>query len=214
MDPKQLSEYVIAGDPKGADAWTRKAVSEGIDPSTIINSGLMSGMAVVGDKFKRDEYFLPDVLISVKAMKAAMEVLKPLLVQGESPRVGRVVIGTVKGDLHDVGKNLVAVMLEGSGFEVIDVGTNVSPAAFAEAVKEHKPQILGLSALLTTTMQALKTTIEFLEQSGLRDQVKVIVGGAPVTEAYAMQIGADGYAPEAASAVTLAKGLVSVQTLS
>jgi 5-methyltetrahydrofolate--homocysteine methyltransferase len=167
-------------------------------------------MNEVGRRFKNNEFYVPEVLIAARAMHAAMDVLKPLLAASDVQPVGTVVIGTVKGDLHDIGKNLVAMMLEGGGFNVIDLGVDVSPEKFLQAVREHKPNIVGLSALLTTTMPAMKTTIEALKEAGVRDQVKVIIGGAPVTQRFADEIGADGYAPDAASAVDVARQLLGI----
>jgi 5-methyltetrahydrofolate--homocysteine methyltransferase len=167
-------------------------------------------MQVVGQKFKCNEFYIPEVLIAARAMKMAMEKVKPLIADSGIEPVGRVAIGTVQGDLHDIGKNLVAMMLEGAGFEVKDLGTDVAPQAFVDAVKEHGVQAVALSALLTTTMPAMKETINALKEAGLRDKVKVMVGGAPLTQAYADEIGADGYAPDAASAVDLAKELLHI----
>lgn len=173
-----------------------------------MNDALIQAMSVVGEKFKNNEIYVPEVLIAARAMKAALEVLKPILTETGVKPIGKVVIGTVKGDLHDIGKNLVAMMMTGAGLEVIDLGVDVAPEKFCEAVKNHNPQIVAMSALLTTTMPNMKTTIEKLQEQGLRDKVKVIVGGAPVTESFAKSIGADGYAPDAASAAELAKKFV------
>ncbi len=212
MDLKELSGYVIEGNAKGAGEFTQKAIDEGIDPLTIVNEGLIPGMDVVGVKFKSFEYYLPEVLVSARAMKTAMALVTPLLADRRESAAGRVVIGTVKGDLHDIGKNLVGMMLEGAGFEVTDLGTDVEPEAFVKAVEESNANVVCLSALLTTTMTMMKTTIELFEQSELRQQVKIMVGGAPITESYASGIGADGYAPEAASAVERAKELIGITT--
>ena len=210
MELKELSNHIIQGDAKAAEAWTNQALAEGQDPLLILNQGLVPGMAVVGEKFKNFEYYLPDVLVSARAMKWSMTIIRPLLAQRQGASLGRVVIGTIKGDLHDIGKNLVAMMLEGAGFEVTDLGADVAPEAFAKAVEDGKAQILCLSALLTTTMPMMKATIDLLREAELGQQVKVMVGGAPVNESYALRIGADGYAPEAASAAERAKELLNV----
>jgi 5-methyltetrahydrofolate--homocysteine methyltransferase len=186
---------------------TQKLVDDGVKPSEIINKGLISGMNVVGDRFKKGDMYVPEVMMAAKAMHAGMDIVKPLLLEGESSSTGKVIMGTVAGDLHDIGKNLVGMMMESGGMEVIDLGVDVTPENFAKAVREHKPQIVGLSALLTTTMLAMKDTIEVLKEEGLRDAVKVIVGGAPVTQDFADEIGADGWAPDAASAKDLARKL-------
>lgn len=205
----ELSKAVLDGDLNTAKEVTQKLLDQGVAPSKIVNDGLIVGMNEVGRLFKANEYFVPEVLISARAMKGAMELVRPLLAAGESSSLGVVVIGTVQGDLHDIGKNLVAMMLEGAGFEIIDLQTDVAPAKFVDAVKEHKPSIVAMSALLTTTMTAMKSTIEALKEAGVRDNVKIMVGGAPVTDRFAQEIGADGFAPEAASASDVAKGLVA-----
>ena len=210
MQFEELSNYVIEGNAKGAEAWTGKAVAEGVPPLTIVTEGLVPGMDVVGLKFKANEYYLPEVLVSARAMKTSMALLRPLLAESEASTRQRVVIGTVKGDLHDIGKNLVSMMMEGAGFDVMDLGVDVEPEAFVKAVEEHKPDMLCLSALLTTTKQMMETTIRLIEEAELRQTVKVIVGGAPVTAKYAVDIGADGYAAEAASAAELARELLAV----
>ena len=206
---KELKRAVLEGDEERAAELTRGVLEEGIEPARILNEGLVPAMDVVGREYEEGERYIPEMLISAEAMKAAMEVLRPKLVEtGAKPR-GKVVIGTVEGDLHDIGKNLVAMMLEGAGFEVIDLGTEVTAEQFVQAVEEHNPDIVGMSALLTTTMVHMPEVIEALKKAGLRDdKVKVIVGGAPITQEYADKIGADGYAPDAASAVELAKRLV------
>ena len=184
---------------------TEQALAEGTDPLKLVNECMIPAMDEVGRKFESSEYFVPELLISARAMKAALELIRPLLVaRGDKP-VGRVAIGTVKGDLHDIGKNLVASLLEGGGFEVIDLGVNVSPEKFIASVKEKNANIIAMSALLTTTMPAMKTTIEALKQAGVRDKVKVLIGGAPITQRYAEEIGADGYSENAVGAVALAK---------
>jgi 5-methyltetrahydrofolate--homocysteine methyltransferase len=207
-DMRALAEAVINGNREEAVRLTQEAINEGLSPETILNEGLVAGMTVVGEKFKRNEFYVPEVLIAARAMKSAMELLRPLLVEtGVEPR-GTVVLGTVQGDLHDIGKNLVGMMLEGGGYRVIDLGVDVAPEKFVEAAREHNAQIIGLSALLTTTMPGMRDVIEALKASGMRDQVAVMIGGAPVTQDYADEIGADGYAPDAASAVDKANELV------
>jgi 5-methyltetrahydrofolate--homocysteine methyltransferase len=183
------------------------ALDQGLEPGEILRGGLIVGMDEVGRDFKAGDLFVPEVLIAARAMHAGMNILRPLLADSDVVSAGKCVIGTVKGDLHDIGKNLVKMMLEGAGFETIDLGTDVGPGAFVEAVREHQPQLVGMSALLTTTMVQMKATIEALEESGLRQSVKIMVGGAPVTDAFARQIGADAYAADAASAVDVARGL-------
>jgi 5-methyltetrahydrofolate--homocysteine methyltransferase len=206
MDLNELSRHVIEGDAKTAEAWTREALDQGIDPMVIVNQGLMPGMEVVGQRFKDFEYYMPEVLVSARAMKMSMALVRPLL----SERPDAVVIGTVRGDLHDIGKNLVGMMLEGAGFDVIDLGTDVQPQDFVQAAEENQADIVGLSALLTTTMEAIEETIDLFDKAELRNKVKIMVGGAPITEQYAMRIGADGFAAEAASAADIAKKLIGV----
>jgi len=189
---------------------TEKALAEGESPQDVLNKGLVAGMTVVGEKFKNNEFYVPEVLIAARAMKSGMEVLRPKLVDAGVEPVAKVAIGTVRGDLHDIGKNLVAMMMEGAGFEIIDLGVDVKPEQFVETVKEKNASLVCLSALLTTTMPAMKDTIEALEAAGLRDKVNVMVGGAPVTQNYADEIGADGYAPDAAGAVDKARELLNV----
>jgi 5-methyltetrahydrofolate--homocysteine methyltransferase len=204
-----LKEAVIVGNANAAKELTEKALAENIPAKTILDDALIPGMMVVGEKFKNNEYYVPEVLIAARAMYAALDLLRPILSQSDIEPIGTVVIGTVKGDLHDIGKNLVRMMLEGGGFRVIDLGVDVAPEKFIEAIKEHNAQILAMSALLTTTMPSMKATIDALKEAGLRDKVKVMVGGAPVTQQWADEIGADGYAPDAASAVDKAKELLS-----
>jgi len=200
-------EAVIAGQKDEVVAKVQQAIDEQVAPEKILNSALISAMREVGDRFERGDYFVPEMLIAARAMQAGLAILKPMLVETGIETSGKVVIGTVKGDLHDIGKNLVAMMLEGAGYEIIDLGTDVAPEAFAQAVREHSAKILGMSALLTTTMPNMKATIEALEDLGIRDQVKVMIGGAPVTDDYAQQVGADGYAPDASRATSLANSL-------
>ncbi|MFP4248084.1 MAG: corrinoid protein [Armatimonadota bacterium] len=200
-DLQALADAVISGQKDEAEKLTQEAIDEGVKPSTIINDGLIAGMSVVGEKFKNNEFYVPEVLIAARAMQSAMGHVKPLLTEGEMESKGRIVIGTVKGDLHDIGKNLVAMMLEGGGYDVIDLEVDVSPEDFVSAASEQDANCIALSALLTTTMPSMKDTVDALVEAGLKDRVKVVIGGAPVTQSYAEEIGADGYAPDAASAV-------------
>ncbi|MEA3401300.1 MAG: corrinoid protein [Armatimonadota bacterium] len=200
-DLQALAEAVINGQKEEAEQLTQEAIDEGVRPGEIINEGLIAGMSVVGERFKNNEYYVPEVLIAARAMQSAMAKVKPLLTEGEMETRGKVAIGTVKGDLHDIGKNLVAMMLEGGGYDVVDLEVDVAPEQFVSATTEQGCNVVALSALLTTTMPSMKDTIEALEEAGIRDRVKVIIGGAPVTQSYADEIGADGYAPDAASAV-------------
>ncbi len=202
-----LHQAILTGDAAGAKAATEAALQDGVDPLVLVQETMMPAMDEVGRKFEANEYFVPELLLAARAMKAGLELIRPLLAAGGIEPAGRIVIGTVKGDLHDIGKNLVAAMLEGGGYEVIDLGVNVDPAKFVRAVKEKNAQIVALSALLTTTMPAMKTTIEALKQAGVRDTVKVMVGGAPITADYAREIGADGYSLNAAGAVGVARAL-------
>jgi 5-methyltetrahydrofolate--homocysteine methyltransferase len=204
-DFETLSGAIIECNAVKVGELTQQLVNEGVKPSEIINQGLIGGMNIVGDRFKKGDMYVPEVMMAAKAMHAGMNIVKPLLLEGESSSSGKVLIGTVAGDLHDIGKNLVGMMMESGGMEVVDLGVDVGPEKFAAAVREHKPQVIGLSALLTTTMLAMKDTIEVLKEEGLRDSVKVIVGGAPVTQDFADEIGADGWAPDAASAKDLAQ---------
>ena len=207
-DLQALAEAVINGNRDETARLVQEAVDEGVTAAQILNEGLVAGMDVVGARFKNNEFYVPEVLIAARAMHAGMDILKPLLAEsGIKPR-GTVAVGTVKGDLHDIGKNLVAMMLEGGGYEVVDLEVDVAPEEFVAAANQHDPDIVALSALLTTTMPAMKDTIDALAGAGIRDNVKVIIGGAPVTQAYADEIGADGYAPDAASAVDLVGSLL------
>ncbi len=207
-DFEALAEAIIEYDATKAYELTQKLVDEGAKPSEIINKGLIGGMNIVGERFKKGDMYVPEVMMAAKAMHAGMNIVKPLLTEGESSSSGKIVLGTVAGDLHDIGKNLVGMMMESGGMEVVDIGIDVPSEKFAEAVRENKPQVVGMSALLTTTMPAMKDTIEVLKKEGLRDSVKIIIGGAPVTQDYADEIGADGWAPDAASAKDLALKLV------
>ena len=206
---EQIAKKLYDGEEEAVTELTQKALAEGLNPSEVLSGGLIAGMDVVGRDFKAGDLFVPEVLIAARAMSAGMRVLRPLLAESDARQAGKFLIGTVKGDLHDIGKNLVKMMIEGAGFETIDLGTDVEPQAFVEAVRQHQPNIVGMSALLTTTMTHMRKTIEALEEAGLRGQVKIIIGGAPVTAAYADQIGADGYAPDAASAVDLAREAIA-----
>ncbi|HNW60657.1 MAG TPA: corrinoid protein [bacterium] len=205
---EMLAENVIAGNAAKVEEYTQAALAEGVAPEEVLNKGLIAAMDVVGIKFRNNEFYVPEMLIAARAMKAGIKILRPKLVETGIKPIGRFVIGTVKGDLHDIGKNLVSMMLEGAGFEVIDLGVDVAADKFIAAVKEHQPQIVGLSALLTTTMLNMKDTIAAMQAAGVRDQVKVVIGGAPVTRQYADEISADGFATDAASAVDLAKELL------
>jgi len=206
---QELSTAVIEGNKDDIVDFTEDALDDGLEAQEILNQGLMPGMDFVGKEFRAGSMFVPEVLRSARAMQASMNLLKPLLVESGVELAGTVVLGTVKGDMHDIGKNLVSMMCEGAGFEVVDLGKDISPDEFVAAVKEYNPDVLGMSALLTTTMRAMEQTIKVLQEAGLREQVKIMVGGAPVTQSFAEQIGADGYAANAASAVDLAKQFVS-----
>jgi 5-methyltetrahydrofolate--homocysteine methyltransferase len=205
---EDISAAVINGDMGSIRALTAAALAEGTMPRDVLDQGLMTGMDFVGQQFKKGEMFVPEVLLSARTMQAAMDILKPKLIESGAEMSGRVVLGTVQGDLHDIGKNLVAMMLEGAGFEVIDLGNDVTPEQFVAAVKEHKPHIVGMSALLTTTMTAMGTTVQALKEAGVRDQVKIMIGGAPVNRAFSEQIGADAYCANAPIGAETAKGFV------
>jgi 5-methyltetrahydrofolate--homocysteine methyltransferase len=199
---------VLDGDAKGAKEGVQAALDAGVPAESILKDGLIAAMTEVGRLFEENEYFVPEMLVAARAMQQGLAIIKPQLAEGGATPMGKVIVGTVKGDLHDIGKNLVAMMLEGSGFEVIDLGTDVSPEKFVKGVIEHKPQVIGMSALLTTTMPSMSGTVQALQEAGVRDQVKVMVGGAPVTDEFAKRIGADGYSPDASSAVRLARSLM------
>jgi len=206
---EDLSKQVIAGNQIKVKEVTQALVDGGSAPLDIINLGLIAGMNIVGARFKNGEMFVPEVLMAAKAMSMGIEIVKPLIAEKDMPSIGKVLLGTVKGDLHDIGKNLVGMMLESGGFTVINMGIDISPEQFVKAVKEHKPNIVAMSALLTTTMLHMKDTIELIKEEGLKDMVKVIIGGAPISQDFADEIGADGFAPDAASAVDLCKKLLS-----
>jgi 5-methyltetrahydrofolate--homocysteine methyltransferase len=208
-DLEKLKQALIEGDWKAAAAATQAALADGVAPLTIVTGHLVPAMDEVGRLFECEEYFVPEMLLSARAMKASMDILRPLLAETGVEPIGRVVIGTVKGDLHDIGKNLVAAMLEGGGFEVIDLGADVAPELFIEAAATRNANLVALSALLTVTMPSMKTTIDAFLAAGLREKVKIMVGGAPVTQQYADSIGADGYSDSAGSAVALARKLVA-----
>ena len=205
---EEIADEVQRGNSASVEVLIKKALSQDISAEEILNNGLVEGMDVVSKKFKNNEIFIPEVLISAKSMNSGLEIIKPILAEAKVKSKGKVVIGTVKGDLHDIGKNIVAMMLKGAGFDVVDLGADVSKEKFLEFVKNERADILGMSALLTTTMIYMKETIETLKNAGLRQDVKVIIGGAPVTESYAARIDADGYASNAASAVDLSKKLL------
>ncbi len=209
VDLKEIAENLIQGKAPQVKELVQKAVDEGQDVQKVLNEGLLAGMSVVGEKFKKNEFYVPEVLIAARAMKQGMEILRPILAEKDIKGAGTVVLGTVRGDLHDIGKNLVGMMLEGAGFEVVDLGVDVPAEKFIQTAKEKNVNIIGLSALLTTTMPAMKEVIDVLNKSELKGKVKVIIGGAPVTQSYADEIGADGYAPDAASAVDKVKELLA-----
>jgi len=205
---EQISENLIKGKAKEVRELVDKAIKENIKPADILNKGLLAGMSLIGERFKKNEVYVPEVLIAARAMKAGMENLKPLLAKAGVQPIGTVVMGTVKGDLHDIGKNLVCMMLEGAGFKVVDAGINVEADKMVQLAKENNANVIGASALLTTTMTNMKTVVDSVKSSGLNGKIKVMIGGAPVTQAFADEIGADGYAPDAASAADVAKKLV------
>jgi 5-methyltetrahydrofolate--homocysteine methyltransferase len=210
MSYEALRQAVLSGDESRVVELSKSLLSEGKEPLEIVNEGLIGGMNIVGPKFKRGEMYVPEVLMSAKAMSSGLDIAKTVLTDVEIPSAGTVVIGTVEGDLHDIGKNLVAIMVESSGFKIVNLGVDQSVDDFIDAVKEHKPDVLGMSALLTTTMIKMQDTINALKEEGLRNRVKVIIGGAPITQTFADEIEADGYAPDGASAAELCKNLVSL----
>jgi len=209
VDLNKVSEALQRGDAEKVRELVKQALEEKLTPEEILNKGLIAGMDIIGAKFKKNEVYVPEVLIAARAMHSGMDILRPKLVETGVKNIGKIAIGTVKGDLHNIGKNLVKMMLEGAGFEVIDLGTDVSAEKFVEAVKVHQPNIIGMSALLTTTMVNMPEVIKALEAADLRDKVKIMIGGAPITQNYAEQIGADGYSPDAASAVDSAKSFIA-----
>lgn len=205
---KTIHAAVLTGDMTTAQEQVEQAIGSGLAPADILHEGLISAMTEVGRRFEEGDYYVPEMLIAARAMKAGLTILKPLLAESDIQPLGKIALGTVKGDLHDIGKNLVSMMLEGAGFEIVDLGVDVAPDKFVEAIQSGGIDVLGMSALLTTTMPLMKATIDTLIEAQLRDQVKVIIGGAPVTQSYADDIGADGYAPDASRAASLAKSLV------
>ena len=207
---ERLSTAVLEGDADKAHKLVERGLKQGLSPKEILDNGLIVGMDEVGARFKRGDMFVPEVLMSADSMASGMEILRPLLIESGVEMLGKVVMGTVKGDLHDIGKNLVSMLCEGAGFEIVDIGFNAEPEKFIEAIKQHQPQVVGMSAMLTTTMRAMGQTIKAIEEAGLRDQVKVMVGGAPVDRDFADAIGADGYGSNAPSGADLAKQLVGV----
>lgn len=208
-DYNQLAEAVYKGNFSGVKELTQQFIDSGAEPLKIINEGLIGGMNIVGPKFKAEEMFVPEVMMAAKAMSIGMELVKPLISDADIPSAGTVVVGTVAGDLHDIGKNLVVMILESGGFKVIDLGVNVSPEGFVQAVKEHNPHIVGMSALLTTTMMAMKETIEALKAAGLRDKAKILVGGAPLSKEFADEIGADDYCADAMATKEICSNLLA-----
>ena len=206
---EELSKCVISGNLAKVTKVTQALIDEGVSPLDIINQGLIAGMSVVGARFKNGEMYVPEVLVAARSMRAGIELVKPLIADQDMPSAGKVLLGTVKGDLHDIGKNLVGMMLESRGYTVINAGIDVSAEKFVKAIKEHKPDILAMSALLTTTMLHMKDTIELMKEEGMKDQVKVIIGGAPISKDFADEVGADGFAPDAASAVDLCNRLLA-----
>jgi len=205
---KEIYDAVVNGNASTVKTKVQAALDAGIDLESLLNEGMIAPMKEVGELFETGEYFVPEMLIAARAMQAGMTLLRPVLLSKDIKPLGKVVIGTVKGDLHDIGKNLVSMMLEGAGFEMVDLGTDVAPEKFLAAIQEHQPDIVGMSALLTTTMSNMEKTLRFFEENNVRDKFKVMIGGAPVTKAYADSIGADGYAPDANQATTLARQLV------
>ena len=206
----QMIEKLYAGEDTAIAELTQSALDDGMTPEEVLKGGLLAGMDRVGVDFRDGELFVPEVLLAARAMHAGMDILRPLLVDGNVASMGKIIIGTVEGDLHDIGKNLVLMMLEGGGYEIVDLGIDVNTDEFMNAVKTEQPDIIAMSAMLTTTMPYMKQTIDALVESGIRDKVKVIIGGAPVTKAFADEIGADSYAPDAASAVEQARTLVDL----
>lgn len=207
---QEISESVVTGNARKVRELVEQALKEEVSPRDILNKGLIPGMAIVGEKFKIGEYFIPEVLVAARAMTAGIKLIEPFLSQEEKGYAGKVVIGTVSGDIHDIGKNLVAMMLKGAGFQVIDLGNNVSPEKFVEKALTESADIIAMSALLTTTMLAMRETVNAVKKAGIRDKVKIMIGGAPVSQKFANEIGADGYAPDATTAVMKAKELLDI----
>jgi len=209
-DLKQIADNLTKGKASEVKELVQKAPNDGVDVEKVLNEGLVAGNECSEGKIQKNEFYVPEVLIAARAMKSGMEILRPILADKDIKGVGTVVLGTVRGNLHDIGKNLVAMMFEGAGFEIIDLGMDVTPEKFIETAKENKADLVGLSALLTTTMSFMKDVVKAVGDSGLEDKVKVMIGGAPVTQSYADKIGADGYTPDAASAVDEAKKLLEI----
>jgi 5-methyltetrahydrofolate--homocysteine methyltransferase len=205
---KGLYDNTLVGNKPEVVALTERGIADGLEPTTMLFEALIPALEEVGARFERGDFFVPEMLIAGRAMTGALELLRPLLAQTDEPSIGTFLMGTVKGDVHDIGKNLVDIMLEGAGFKVVDIGVQVGPEKFVEAIHEHEPDIVGFSAFLTTTMPMFKVNIEAIEKAGLRDDVIIMVGGAPVTQEYADAVGADGYAPDAATATRRAKELL------
>ncbi|OIO91511.1 MAG: methyltransferase [Anaerolineae bacterium CG2_30_64_16] len=205
---ESIYNAVLDGDAASAQAGVKAALAANLPADVILKNGLIAAMSEVGRLFEENEYFVPEMLVSARAMQSGLALLKPYLAEAGAEPAGKIIMGTVKGDLHDIGKNLVSMMLEGAGFEIIDLGSDVAPQAFVKAVQERQAQVIGMSALLTTTMPSMSATIKALEEAGMRDKVKIMIGGAPVTDGFAKQIGADGFSPDASSAVRLAKSLL------
>lgn len=206
---EEISQAVVKGDQNATTNYVSSALDEKVDANSILQQGLIPAMGEVGRLYEQGEYFVPEMLISARAMKAGLEIIKPILVDADVKPLGKIAVGTIQGDLHDIGKNLVGMMLEGAGFAVQDLGTDVSAEQFIEAIRIRRVDLIGMSALLTTTMPMMASTIESIRRAGLRDRIKIIIGGAPITQAYADRIGADGYAPDASQAVKLALTLVN-----
>ena len=205
----EISESLICGDDEKVSSLTRKAIEEGMSPKNVLDNGLIAGMATVGERFKAHDIFLPDVLMAARAMYAGLGLLKPLLAEQGITAIGKVILGTVRGDLHDIGKNLVGILLKGAGYEVIDLGNDVAPERFVETARQHNAPVIGMSALLTTTMPAMKKVVDLVREQGLAGRVRTIVGGAPVSADFAREIGADAYGFDAANAVERVKSLIS-----
>jgi 5-methyltetrahydrofolate--homocysteine methyltransferase len=205
---RDVFDNVVNGSKGGTEAAVRAALDSGLAPEKVLSEGLIAAMSEVGDRFERGEYYVPEMLVAARAMQSGLGIIKPYLAEQGAKSAGKVVIGTVRGDLHDIGKNLVGMMLEGAGFEIIDLGTDVAPEVFAGAIKEHNAELVGMSALLTTTMQNMRATVDAIERAGLRGQVKIMIGGAPINDAFAEEIRADGYAQDASRAVKLAHALL------
>ena len=207
---QDISEKLQKGKMKEVAELVKQAVADGIQPLTILNEGLMPGMDIIGERFKKNDIFIPEVLIAARAMAAGTDVLRPLLVGDQMEEKGTVVIGTIKDDLHDIGKNLVVLMMESRGYTVVDMGVDVKEEQFVAGIKEHKPDIVGMSSLLTTTMMKIDDTVKLINESGLRDQVKIIIGGAPISQEFADDIGADGYSEDASTAVELCDRMMAM----